>query len=236
MDLEQAKQIEAGCVIYVYSLCLEHKIAPDHGFEHALHVASLARLGLSDFEDISILQALLVLLASLLHDIDDYKIFKTKNYANATKFLDATTLADEHKHIVLKMISLVSYSKNKNTIPDDLPKWMLIPRDADRLTGGGRTGIERTLAFNENNAEYGRCLLVVDDRKMFASFPVTAEDIQSKFDYRQTKKRSLFEFYITDWSNRGVCASGSPKLQKLFISEYRVLLEYWVDQINSFNC
>lgn len=90
---------------------------------------------------------LLVLLASKMQDIDDYKIFKTRDCANVIAFLEKTPLSSDDK----------------------------------------------------NNAEYGRCVLVVDDdRKMFVSFPVTAEDIQSKFDYSRTKKRSLFELYITD--------------------------------------
>ena len=225
------KAILDACYAYVRDLCKINNIAPDHGYEHAVFVADLARNGLSDFSEITGLEFLLVMMAAFMHDIDDPKIFKTENYANANAFLDKQPLKQEDRQFVIKMISLVSYSQNKNTIPADLPRWALIPRDADRIAGGGQEGIERTLAFNAATSK--RPIFTDDDLKSFGNFPVNRADIQRLFDSTTTKQRSLFEFYTTNWHDRGVCASGSASLQKKFDLEYGILLDFWVEQVNA---
>lgn len=228
MRILQTKKILRACYKYVRKLCFG-KIAPDHGFEHAVIVAKLARVGLCDFVELGNLEKLLVMLAALMHDIDDPKVFKTENYANANAFLNTTILSSDDKALVIKMISLVSYSQNKNTISECNPKWFYIPRDADRIAGGGISGVERAIAFNS-----ARPLIVDDDLLMFSEFPVNQESIKSKFNNMASgiKHRSLFEFYITNWYDRGVCASSSKKMQKLFTREYDDLLNFWVEQIN----
>ncbi len=224
---KQAQKILRSCIKFVWKLCRDEKIAPDHGYEHAIAVAKLARIGLSDFEELDCLDILLVMLAALMHDVDDSKIFNTQNYANARSFLETTILNRYEKEFVIKMISLVSYSQNKNRVPPEFPKWAFIPRDADRIAGGGLAGVERAIAFNST-----RPLFVAADLQMFSKFPISRQDIQSKFENNLTRQRSLFEFYITNWHDRGICASGSKKLQALFTSEYDALLDYWVAEIN----
>ena len=221
-----------ACYAYVKKLCVN--VAPDHGYEHAVFVATIARIGLADFAELSELNYLLVMLAALMHDIDDPKIFNTVNYSNATAFLDSQPiLTATDKQFVIRMISLVSYSQNKNTTPAEYPKWAFIPRDADRIAGGGQEGIDRTLAFNKALACPRPVILPVDVQS-FTTFPVDRQSIQRKYDSTTTKQSSLFEFYITNWHDRGICASGSPALRKIFDVEYGVLLDFWVAQINTF--
>ncbi len=232
MNKSQSQDILQSCEAYVQKLCVN--VAPDHGYEHAKFVANVARIGLADFAELSELNRLLVMLAALMHDLDDSKIFTTVNYSNATAFLDSQpmlTAAD--KQFVIRMISLVSYSQNKNTTPAEYPKWAFIPRDADRIAGGGQEGIERTLAFNKALAR-PRPVVLPADVQLFTTFPVDRASIQSKYDATTTKQSSLFEFYITNWHDRGICASGSAALQKIFDAEYGVLLDFWVAQINAF--
>jgi HD superfamily phosphodiesterase len=232
MNKKQSRDILQSCENYVKTLCVN--VAPDHGYEHAIFVANVARLGLADFAELSDLNQLLVMLAALMHDIDDPKIFSTSNYSNATAFLDAQPmLTATDKQFVIRMISLVSYSQNKNTTPAEYPKWAFIPRDADRIAGGGQEGIDRTLAFNKV-LERPRPVVLPEDIQLFSNFPVDRKDVQSKYTTTITKQRSLFEFYITNWHDRGICASGSPALQKIFDVEYGVLLDFWVAQINAF--
>ena len=229
----QLKTILNDCHIYVQKLCSDNNIADDHGYAHAYTVSKLAHIGLSDFSEITELEAILVMLAALMHDIDDAKIFNTQNYANANAFLDnQPMLRHADKQFVIRMISLVSYSQNKNTIPADIPKWALIPRDADRISGGGDEGITRTLAFNTSSR--GRPIITHKDMSAFGSRPISRADIQLLYDNTTTRQTSLFEFYITNWYDRGVCASGSDKLQKKFEVEYNVLLDFWVGQINAY--
>lgn len=230
MKLKQAKEIESKCIEYVAKLCIN--VAPDHGLEHAVFVGNLARVGLSDFPEITTRQALLVMLAALMHDLDDAKIFKTENYENANTFLKTVRLRKRDKRLVIKMISLVSYSQNKNEIPALMPRWVLIPRDADRIAGGGQEGLDRTVEYNAR-LPVPRPLVTKKDVALFDKFPVSREDVRAKFDSSATKQSSLFEFYITNWHNRGVCASGSKQLQVIFEREYGILLDYWVGAINS---
>jgi HD superfamily phosphodiesterase len=229
----EANAIEAKCIMFVMKLCQDANVAPDHGLEHALAVAKLALIGLEDFPELYSKQALLVILAALMHDIDDPKIFKTENYANAIAFLKTVRLRKKDRRLVIEMISLVSYSKNKNSIPDGLPRWALIPRDADRIAGGGQDGIDRTFEYNARlPPDQRRPTVIRADLQMFDTYPIDRTDVMAKFDAAETRQRSMFEFYITNWHARGVCASGSARLTAIFEREYGVLLDYWVDVIN----
>lgn len=243
MASQMVQDIEAKCVMYVYELCLEHKVKPDHGFEHAMHVAGLARLATTDFDgstyetpNMTIEQVLLVLIASLMHDIDDPKVFPNSvDYANARRFLEQVPLSTEQKESVIMMIHIVSYSKNGNEIDDTLPLYMYIPRDADRAAVGGHIGIRRTLEFNKHNETYGQCPLVTkNDVKLFdgTKFPVSTIDVMSKMNFEKSDRSSLFRFYITNWANRDICASGSVKLEKIMRTGYATLLDWMTRMIN----
>jgi uncharacterized protein len=232
IDCITGEKIVSSCIDWVANLCAKHQIAPDHGLEHAISVAEWARIGLTDFPALEFNNVLLVLLAALMHDIDDAKIFATTDYANAVAFLQTTPFCEADRNLVIKMISLVSYSQNKNEVPNDMPKWAFIPRDADRIAGGGQCGIDRTIEYNAG-LRAPRPLVTEKDIALFDTFPVTRDDVQSKFNSETTRQNSLFEFYITNWHNRGVCASGSRRLQELFERDYGILLDYWVAQINA---
>ncbi len=223
--------IVKSCIDWIADMCLKHKVAPDHGLEHAICVAEWARIGLTDFPDLDPKTTLLVLLAALMHDMDDAKIFATVDYANTVSFLQTTPLCVADCKLVIKMISLVSYSQNKNTMSESFPKWAYIPRDADRIAGGGQEGINRTIEYNAR-LPVPRPLVTKNDLALFSKFPICRVDVQAKFDSETTRQSSLFEFYITNWHARGVCASGSKKLQAVFEREYGLLLDYWVAQIN----
>jgi uncharacterized protein len=97
-----------------------------------------------------------ILVASLLHDVDDSKYFSTKNFENARNLIkdtieslkvDLSFMTYEWIELVIEMISLVSCSKNGNAVPNET--WKLIPRLADRLDAIGTVGIERTIAYNK---------------------------------------------------------------------------------------
>jgi hypothetical protein len=236
ISVEKAKSIEQACYKYVFDLCTKEKIADDHGYPHAKHVAELAQIGLSDFSELGNKERLLVILAALMHDIDDPKVFKTSNYENATAFLRTTALSMDDQDFVITMIHLVSYSKNKNSVPSKFPTWAFIPRDADRIAGGGHAGIQRTIEFNEGLGCNKRPMILDTDLQRFnnSRFPIQPADVQELFDSTETKQRSMFEFYITNWHDRGICASGSPKLRNIFDIEYKVLLDFWVGEVNRF--
>jgi uncharacterized protein len=85
--------------------------------------------------------------AALLHDIDDYKYFKTENYANAISVLNASNLDPQRIAKIVDMIGLVSFSKNGNTISPTVPSSYYLPRYIDRTEAIGLQGLHRSLLF-----------------------------------------------------------------------------------------
>jgi uncharacterized protein len=89
-----------------------------------------------------------ILLAALLHDIDDKKFFKNNiNNENAKKILHTCQYNNNTIELVINMINLVSYSDNKDYGLHDDNEWMLVPRYADRLDAIGYNGIKRCYQY-----------------------------------------------------------------------------------------
>ena len=94
-----------------------------------------------------------VALASILHDVDDHKLFDSKDNDNARKFLEGKGLPDEKKEKIVRVINSVSFSKNRGKKPETLEG--MIVQDADRLDALGAIGIARTFAYG---GEHGRSI------------------------------------------------------------------------------
>ena len=116
---------------------------PGHDLDHFITVKNHV-INALQYEDLPELTKQKVILAGLLHDIDDHKIFNTTNYENArnilNKYMNNSDIED-----IIEMISLVSCSKNGSS--DNKDKWKLIPRDCDRLEAIGEIGIERAYTY-----------------------------------------------------------------------------------------
>ena len=87
----------------------------------------------------------IVLLAALLHDADDYKLFNTVNNANARRFLTENGIPESRIDRICEAINAVSFSRNKGHVPETLEG--KIVQDADRLDALGAIGIARTFAY-----------------------------------------------------------------------------------------
>lgn len=88
------------------------------------------------------------MLASLLHDVDDHKYFKTKNYDNARFILGNVLRNEERIAKIVRMVDLVSFSKNGNQINEKDPIAYYFPRYADRVESIGLIGIYRTYLYS----------------------------------------------------------------------------------------
>ena len=88
---------------------------------------------------------MVVSLASLLHDVDDYKLFNTENNMNARTFLQKHNVENDMVEFICEVINGVSFSKNKGKRPESIEG--KIVQDADRLDAIGAIGIARTFAF-----------------------------------------------------------------------------------------
>ena len=86
-----------------------------------------------------------VALAALLHDVDDHKLFDTKDNANARAFLTSNDLGEKKIEQICVIINGVSFSKNRGKKPDSIEGQIV--QDADRLDAIGAVGIARTFAY-----------------------------------------------------------------------------------------
>jgi uncharacterized protein len=127
---------------------IKHNVCQSHGIAHAINVFNNAYNALTE-SDISFYDKKLIYIASLLHDADDYKFFKNHGeYKNLKTIMTDCGHSQEDIEIVIKMVDLVSASKNGDNIPKDLPEWYVIPRYADRLEAIGLIGIIRCYQYN----------------------------------------------------------------------------------------
>ena len=124
--------------------------ADGHGFDHSMRVYQNA-LFILDTEPQA--DRFIVLMASLLHDVDDHKLFSTENNANARRFLSARGLEVACVEQICQVINSVSFSKNKGKKLASIEGQIV--QDADRLDAIGAIGIARTFAFG---GKHGRSL------------------------------------------------------------------------------
>ena len=113
-----------------------------HDAQHTLRVYRNARLILKSYPEAD---SFVTLLAALLHDVDDHKLFNTEHNANARSFMTEHGISDDMIDTVCETINVVSFSKNRGRTPETLEG--KIVQDADRLDALGAVGIARTFAF-----------------------------------------------------------------------------------------
>lgn len=83
-----------------------------HGYDHALEVMEHSLEGIKSYpSQLSRHRQLAILLAALLHDVDDEKMFPlNRNFENARFILNKVNFP--YPELVIEMIDLVSFSKN----------------------------------------------------------------------------------------------------------------------------
>ena len=113
-----------------------------HDADHSLRVYKNALAIASNYPEADMD---LISLSSLLHDVDDHKLFQTENNSNARTFLKNQNVPAETIEEIVKIINSVSFSKNKGKTSETLEE--KIVQDADRLDAMGAIGIARTFAY-----------------------------------------------------------------------------------------
>ena len=113
-----------------------------HGADHTMRVYHNAKALMESYPEAD---GFKVLLAALLHDADDHKLFNTENNANARAFLGKRDIPAETVDQICTMINAVSFSQNRGKTPETLEG--KIVQDADRLDAIGAIGIARTFAY-----------------------------------------------------------------------------------------
>ena len=120
--------------------------ADGHDLDHSIRVYNNAVNISKSYTDADVL---IIVLASLLHDADDHKLFDTKNNENARRFMKDQNISEEYMNRICDVINSVSFSKNKGVKPSTLEG--CIVQDADRLDALGAIGIARTFAYGGRN-------------------------------------------------------------------------------------
>ncbi len=169
-----------------------------HGADHTMRVYHNA---LSLLEAYPEADRFASLLAALLHDADDHKLFDTENNENARSFLREKEIEAETIEQICTIINAVSFSKNRGKRPETLEG--KIVQDSDRLDAIGAIGIARTFAYGgkvgrplSDSIEhfYDKLLLLKDEMNTDA-----AKDIaQKRHEYMM---KFLEEYYFEQGLN-----------------------------------
>ncbi|MBO4928205.1 MAG: HD domain-containing protein [Clostridiales bacterium] len=123
----------------------------------------------------------IVLLAALLHDADDHKLFQTENNANARAFLLRENVPEDRIERICEVINSVSFSQNRGKIPHT-PEGRIV-QDADRLDAIGAIGIARTFAYGGKHGRsmqesirhfYDKLLLLKDELNTTSAIEMAA--------------------------------------------------------------
>lgn len=199
-----------------------------HGLAHSLCVEHHARQAIGEYVCSQRLHAdeqMAVRLAALLHDVDDDKIFPGNGdeLPNARRVLKAIDFS--LTSTVLTMIRMVSFSKNGNsgalfdlvgcrgrrsTPKGILPRWMYIPRDADRIEALGDVGVARCIAYGY---QVGRPLM---------AGPLPCRDVAqlyalaARWHLTGHRCRSSMEYFVAGLIPRTVCATGLEYFKREF--------------------
>lgn len=117
-----------------------------HGADHSIRVYEFA-MKICDTEPYA--DRKIVTLASLLHDVDDYKFFgkESKDLDNARQIMKKYNITKDVEDRVIYIIKNMGFSKRlKGIVPDTIEG--KIVSDADMLDAMGAIGMVRTIEYN----------------------------------------------------------------------------------------
>ena len=154
-----------------------------HGFDHVERVRDLAmRFAKQENANLEVVE-----LASLLHEVDDYKLFgeeNAKRLLNARRILDENTINDNVQSQVIEIITTMGYSKSLEGIRPSTLEGRIVS-DADMCDAIGAVGILRTYAYalSKGNKFFDRTLAPVK------------ESVSAK-DYKTNKKSHSVQHFF----------------------------------------
>lgn len=152
----------------------------------------------------------IVMIAALLHDADDIKIFGTKNYENARRIMADCHLTADVTERVIDIIREISFKGVETATPKSIEG--KIVQDADRLDAMGAIGIARAFAYGGN---HNRAIHIPDCQ------PDTG---MNETEYRNHKGTTINHFYeklllLKDMMNTD-CAKSIARKRDEYMREF----------------
>lgn len=197
-----------------------------HGIEHAEKVLLNASEAISflEPETLSLRNKNSILLAALLHDADDSKVFPgSKEQENAKKILN--TIHYPYVEDVLEMIDLVSFRENGVNVVYagvKLDYWKFIPRDADRIEALGTIGVARCIGYG---SLCGRPLYDSNTPRL-----TTIESIHVYAINNNCSSSTTVEYFIRHLLPRSIMSSGlnyfTCRVPTLLEPIYKIIISY----------
>ena len=153
-----------------------------HDLDHSLRVYHNALKIAESYPECNLMA---VALASLLHDVDDHKLFNTENNMNARRFLTDQHVKTADVELICEIINGVSFSKNKDSCPASIEG--KIVQDADRLDAMGAIGIARTFAYGgKNGRTLDSSLQHFQDKLLLLKDKMNTEEAKQMSEIRHT--------------------------------------------------
>ena len=177
-----------------------------HDAWHSLQVYNVAlKIADAEFCDKKI-----IAIASLLHDVDDPKLFENSNHENAKRIMYGAKIDDNTCKKVIRIIEQVPFKGIDSVVPDTIER--KIVQDADRLNAMGAIGIVRAFAYG---GAKGRNMY---DPDMMSLLNLNQEE------YINNKGTTVNHFYEKLFSLKEMmntaCAKEIAEKRDMFMREY----------------
>ena len=145
-----------------------------HGIDHIIRVYELSLR----FADIENANKEIIGIASLLHDVDDYKIVgieNADNLVNAKRIMNKVNINAEIQIKVLDIIKNMGYSKSLRGIRPTTLEGKIVS-DADMCDAIGSSGIIRSVVYAVSNKGSG----IIFDKNVYPNINITAQEYNSQ--------------------------------------------------------
>lgn len=195
--------------------------ASGHGLDHVERVCQTA-LWLAKKENVD---EETVMLAALLHDVDDYKfvgIEQAKNLLNAKKIMQKAGISAVKQEIVCDIILNMGYSKALKGIRPKTKEGAIVS-DADMLDAMGAVAVVRTLEYALLKGGF------VFDKDIFPETKVSFESYQKKATIQEPAINHFFD-KLLKLNGLIITESAKKEAQKRHDFMVAFLKEFFLEQ------
>lgn len=211
----------------VRALWLEKNIQdPAHDINHIVTVTAHVK-GAIAAESQGRHRDILVVLAAILHEADDSKLFPESDGSTNTRriladVLEAGPQRDGFIDEVVNIVDLVSARKNKHSAVEAGNEWKLLVRDGDRIEAIGEVGIARCFAYNR---KVGTPLFLDSTPRATTEEELWKIATPARFA-AYNDSVSMMDHYYDKLLHLQKCSSGSAYMEGLMKERLQILVDF----------